>query len=104
MAEHKKRYKTRRNIPKEILEHVTTFALEQNYLPSYREIARDLGISVSSTFYNFDLLERAGAIKKVEGTRRYIVTDIKYVRRDYDEVDYRAGSNGGDSVSNHNPN
>ena len=65
---------------KDTYEFIIRFALENNVLPSVREIAKGLGISsISSVHYHMKGLIAAGyVIPYEEKSFRYIVKGLKY--------------------------
>lgn len=69
---------------KDTYEFIIRFALENNVLPSVREIAKGLGISsISSVHYHMKGLINAGYIEPYEEKSfRYKVKGLKYCAED----------------------
>lgn len=65
---------------KQLLNFVTEFTEKNNYSPSYREIAANMGLSsVASVAEHVENLVSIGAIRKIPGTARSLeVVDLSY--------------------------
>lgn len=67
-------------IDNKILEYIKDYGVKNGCLPTVREIAKDLNITQSMTFYHFKILEDRGKI--IRHGQRYSVKGLKYVREE----------------------
>jgi repressor LexA len=58
---------------RKILQFVQEFARREGYSPSYREIAEELGLAVSTVYYHVSVLKREGLLRRGAGQPRTIV-------------------------------
>ena len=71
-----------------ILRFVQEFGRREGYSPSYREIAEELGLAVSTVSYHVSVLEQEGSLRRGAGQPRTIVEPADPVTRaDGDEVE-----------------
>ena len=56
-----------------ILRFVQEFGRREGYSPSYREIAEELGLAVSTVSYHVSVLEQEGSLRRGAGQPRTIV-------------------------------
>ena len=71
-----------------ILRFVQEFGRREGYSPSYREIAEELGLAVSTVSYHVSVLEQEGSVRRGAGQPRTIVEPADPVTRaDGDEVE-----------------
>lgn len=59
-----------------ILRFVQEFGRREGYSPSYREIAEELGLAVSTVAYHVSVLEQEGALHRGAGQPRTIVEPV----------------------------